>query len=764
VSPLLRITRTALVPFLLILTSGISRAEEETPSGGDAAPDTTVSVAEDEGGGAPADSASAPAAPDSAVTRKFLSTDGSVRVYEEAVPGEGIEGFWWEYDSQADLARLLDKERRDQPLDPLTDAFGFQITMPESIRTLRDSVTAVADSIRAQTIEITSSFNPKLKTTYTEQKDVYRLQNELDTSIPFIGGGTVITRVTDGNEFNESTRKVKDDRTLSSTFNFRYREGTTASFTLSRDDREQKRDTTLESKSGNTALTGQVRFKQDVPVVGSLESSVGLTFSRNSYETRLTDGKTDQLSPKWGIKVSRPVGGNKFGIDYSGNLSRGDREEVRTFDTVDSLGQPVTVKDTTSTTDENLRNKVTASLDAEFDADTKLKLTSGYTVNRQQYISQVDSLSGRQETRTTSEQNVRANLTSKPIEALEVRANAQVRRSERDFDLETVRFSRTLTRSADLDMNYKPWEGARFTVKMERRHEDQDYRTRQAGTVETQKGQIDYRQSILQNVEFQGGYFISLDVHAFDDKEANDNDRDLRTQRGTFTVRYNPWTTFGGSLKMEVRQQESINIDPRKSPDNKTDYTYLITPSYNLRIGKANINGEFTADAKYAVFDFQEDRNNLRRRFSTRQRWQHAFTTRLSTELLGSYEFSDEGAYRKNEFDGRRLFIRSREVRRFNVEARVLYNPLSGIRTQVTYRRYGDDQYVVDEGERTLTSEPRTQEISTGVQLKKSIVKHIRLDLNFSQTQKSGDRVSDFEKRFYTIRAGIEYQPFKRGD
>ena len=41
-------------------------------------------------------------------------------------------------------------------------------------------------------------------------------------------------------------------------------------------------------------------------------------------------------------------------------------------------------------------------------------------------------------------------------------------------------------------------------------------------------------------------------------------------------------------------------------------------------------------------------------------------------------------------------------------------------------------------------------------------LKHVRLDLNFSQTFREGPRVSDLESNYYNIRAEVVYEPFKK--
>jgi hypothetical protein len=100
-------------------------------------------------GSSGSDSSATGAAADSAVVRDEVSTDGAITVFQEAFPGEGIDGFYWVYDPLKDLERLLDTRRRTERLEPLVDPYGFQVAIPESIRALRDSVTAVADSILA---------------------------------------------------------------------------------------------------------------------------------------------------------------------------------------------------------------------------------------------------------------------------------------------------------------------------------------------------------------------------------------------------------------------------------------------------------------------------------------------------------------------------------------------------------------------------------------------------------------------------------------
>jgi hypothetical protein len=692
-----------------------------------------------QGGGAPADSAS---------PRTLVSTDGSVSVFEELVPGEGTDGFWWEFDPAAELERLLDKQRRGEELEPLVDLYGFPLTIPDSIRALRDSVASVADSIRAVTIEVEQRFEPKWKTGYVEIKDDYTLTNDLDVNYPLSSLGTMNVKASTNNTFNQSTRKLRNDRTVTSSFNFLFSERLASSFSVSRVDNEQKRDAVVESNADNTSMTGRVRASNQETrlggvLLGNVEASAGLSANRRNYLTQVSDGYTEQISPNWNFKVVRPAGASQVSFDYTGNVGRARSKETRTEETKDR----------------NANHKVSASAKYDFDEDTRLQVNGSLDRNRFQFISQADSVAGRQETRQQNSESVRVNLTAAPVERLSFRGSADYQRAESRYELEYGRYSDTVTRSANSEVEYESWPGARWLLKLDRRHEDRNYVNLQAGIVEDQKASLDYKQQITPNVDLNASYFASLRSFKFDDNVNNTGDRDLLSQTGTFTIHYTPLQALRTNVRMEVRKAESINIHPEKSSDNKTDHTYLIRPGYNLKIGKANIDGEFQAEARYAVYDFREDDNFLNRRFSTRQKWQHSLTKTISTEFVLTYEINDEGSYRRSEYDGKRRFSRSRELHRFRVSGEVRYTPFKGVNANFLYRQDGDDTYSVSEGSKTQTGESRTQEFTSGLTFKRAIMDHVSLNLDFRQTQKSGDRVRDTEHRFYNIRASLEYTP-----
>ena len=423
---------------------------------------------------AAADSTAAPAAPadSTAVLRKIISTDGAISVFEEARPGEGIEGFWWEYDPVADLQRLLDDDLREQPLEPLVDAYGFNVVLPESILALRDSVTVVADSIRAERIEIDTRFDPRLVSRYNERKDQFTLKHKVDGSVPLGRRGTVSTTVEDQNEFNESTRKVKDDRTLSSAFNYRFGEDLSTSLTVNRSDRTQKRETTLESESEATGVTSRVRAQRTVPLVGQLDTSVGLSFNQNVYRTQRTDGESRQVSPSWTVKTTSDLGVNRLTLDYSGDLARGDRKETISVTTPSDTGL-VTSEEFDEAHDKNLKNKVSAGLESRLDENTTFRLSGLVDLDRQQFLSKVDSLAGQQETRTQASRNLQGQLTAKPLENLEFDAKGRLGLSRREFELNDIQYSQTMSRSADIRIDYDPLEKSGFTLKLERKQQEE---------------------------------------------------------------------------------------------------------------------------------------------------------------------------------------------------------------------------------------------------------------------------------------------------
>lgn len=732
----------------------------------------SVPAAGQEGTGDGGSDESAAAAGDSTQAsgpeRKFLSSDGAIFVFEELRPGEGINGFWWEYDAAADLQRLLDEDRRNRPLDPLTDAFGFEVFAPESILALRDSVRAVADSILAKRVEILTRFDPKLTSRYVENRDTFEFVNELASPIP-LAGGTLQASLTNTDSFNESTRKVKDGRNLNAAFNRRYISGITTSLSLGRNDEQQRRDATLESRSDGTSLAGRLLAERQLGAIGQGGAEIGLSATQTHYETEQTDGESRLFAPSWALRLKRPFGATQASLDYEGRTERGNRAEERDFPVLDDqgnpvldeLGRPVTERRRTETEDRNFMNKLDFGANGDLAGSWKYRLNGSGVRDQMQYIAQADSVAGRQETRTNDTGSVNAHVEGDVWDGLEMKLDGRVAMITYDYEVETAKFSETRSRSADSEILWTPRDGSRVTVKLGRERERRDLLTAQAGIVDKESAGLNWKQDITAKVDITANYDITLDSFVYDDKEANTGDRDLRNQRGVFTIRYGVTKGLDTSVRMDLRKNQTINVNPQKSRENKTDYTYLVNPTYTLRFGGNSINGEFNADARYAVYDFDEDRNFLNRRFSTRQRWQRAWTERVSSEILATYEMLDEGAYRPSEVDGVRRFAKSRETRRSRLETTLLYNPRSWLRARVTFRRDAEDQFAVESAGKERTGEYLTDELTFGCNAKKKFLKAIQLDLDASWSQKQGDRVTDVDRNFYVIRASLVYQPFK---
>ncbi len=736
--------------------------DDESAAAGGAVADSTAadSTAADS---TAADSAAVPANP-----RTLLSTDGAVQVYEELRPGEGINGFWWEYDPRADLERLLDEDLRSRPLDKLTDAFGFQVFAPDSILALRDSVTAVADSILATRVEVKMAFDPKLTSRYTENRDSFDFVNELTSPVP-LPWGTLTTTLREADNFNESTDKVRDDRSLSTTFTRRFGERTSSTITFNRAGTEQRRDDVLESRSNSTSVNARALGQRELGWAGTFSGELGLATGRDTYRTAVTDGESNQLTPNWAAALKRPLPAGNLSLDYKGSADRGTRRENResvvlgedNFPVLGPDGEPLTEILVTETDDRNLTNNLQFSGDTKLGPIWTLRMAGGLLRDRTQYIAQEDSVAGRQETRWNTSDNANVHLEGKPWTGFELKLDGRVTRSGFDYDLERGKFSRTTSGGTDAEVRWSPAEGSNWTVKMGRNREDRNSLTSQAGIVDKESANLNWRQILTDAVDFTANYDVTVDSFVFDDKVANTGDRDLRNQRGIFTVNYTVNPALSTAIKMDLRKNDTVNINAQKSRENKSDYTYIISPTYSLRVGPNSVTGEFSADARYAVYDFDEDRNFLTRRFATRQRWQRSLTEHVTSDVLGTYEISDEGAYRRGE-DGVRRFARSREVHRFRIETQILYTLPWGLQFRTLYRRDGDNQYTVTDGEERSTGRPRTDEFSLGVSGKKRFLRSILTDLDASWTRKAGDRVTDVDRRFFTIRLSLEYQPFRR--
>jgi hypothetical protein len=282
----------------------------------------------------------------------------------------------------------------------------------------------------------------------------------------------------------------------------------------------------------------------------------------------------------------------------------------------------------------------------------------------------------------------------------------------------------------------------------------------QSGLVFAHKASVDYAHTITGNVSASAGYFVTMDSFEFDDPVANTGDRDLKKEKGLFIVNYVPpvagMTTM---LTVDVRKDQTVNIDATKSGTNRDDYTYIITPAYTWNVGSATITGDFNADVRYQIFPFVGEEDALTRRFSMGQRWQHQFTPKTSSDVLWNYEYTDQGAYPIE--DGHRRFARTGELRRLKLEMRLLYSPLKNLKTNVKYRRDSDDVFSVRDGETVLTSEPTTTEFSFGIDYRKRVTRHVALDVVFEQSHKDGALATAIERRFYNIRASLKYRPFK---
>ncbi|MGH2571672.1 MAG: hypothetical protein ACRDGR_10620, partial [bacterium] len=701
--------------------------------------------------------------PDTTSTRPLISTDGSVSVYEEATPGEGIEGFWWEFNAAAELARLLDKDRREDRLDPIVDRFGFELVIPDSIRDLRDSVFAVADSILDATIETSTPFDPRISSSYTEQKDVYAWTNELETSIPMTQAGSVVVKGTVRNDFNESTKVYKNNRDLATTFNYHFDQGIATTFGVTRTGNLQERDDIRENEGTNTAVTGSVHAIRESTSWGKLETGFGASVNEQNYATAITDGRSENLTPDWNVKYNRPWGAGDVTVDYRGKRGRARRTETSRTLTgeVGGDGLPIETITTTDADERNLANN--ASLAANWDVNeySKVRFIGSFSRDSFQYLSQADTLRGRQETRRQLARSTRLAYDTKPSERIDFKTSFEIRQNETNYDLETARFTRTTAKIGDVTLIYQPWHPGKFTVKLFSQEEDREYVSDQSGLVYAQKASADYEHLITANVTATAGYFVTLDSFFFDDPASNTGDRDLKREKGLFTVNYVPpvdgMTT---KLTVDIRKDQTVNIHATRAGTNRDDYTYIITPEYTWKTGRASITGDFNADVRYKLFPFLSEDDELTRRFSMGQRWQHQFTGKTSTDLLWNYEFTDQGGYPLGA-DGHRRFARSGELRRLKLELKLLYSPLPNLKTNVRYRRDSDDVYSIRDGERDLTSEPTTKEFSFGVDFRKRITPHVSFDVVFEQSHKEGALATSIERRFYNIRASLKYRPFK---
>jgi hypothetical protein len=196
-------------------------------------------------------------------------------------------------------------------------------------------------------------------------------------------------------------------------------------------------------------------------LLGDLDLGIGVSTSRRNYENRALDGQSELLTPDWNAKLRSTVAGGKVDLSYTGNAQKGTREETRTITELDSEGNVIASRDTTdSTSDSNSKNRLNLTIDRKFEKAT-MTITGGAGKDRFQFISQLDSLAGQQETRTQSDQTARVRLDVTPREGLKFVMDGSVSENESDYLLDRGRFTQTSKRDANADITYNdPLQGA----------------------------------------------------------------------------------------------------------------------------------------------------------------------------------------------------------------------------------------------------------------------------------------------------------------
>ena len=220
-----------------------------------------------------------------------------------------------------------------------------------------------------------------------------------------------------------------------------------SSFSLRRNNDQQKREGVVESRSDGTSLNGRIVATEKTRL-GDVTADVGIARNNNGYGTEVTEGSTKQFSPSWHANFARGADVGKLSLDYTGHQDAGRRSESRTRPLLDEnglpvhdeQGQPLTTIEHSETQDRNFGNKLDFAADRKLSAAWIGRLNGTYGTEQTQFIAPEDSLAGRQETRTNGTQVLRAHVEGKPMQGLEMVLEGDRNRNLSDYELGTEKF------------------------------------------------------------------------------------------------------------------------------------------------------------------------------------------------------------------------------------------------------------------------------------------------------------------------------------
>ena len=309
---------------------------------------------------------------------------------------------------------------------------------------------------------------------------------------------------------------------------------------------------------------------------------------------------------------------------------------------------------------------------------------------------------------------------------------------------------------------YKYTTSGRLDFEIERRENDVDFGPQSLSSyLEEERGvRAAVFQSISDSVKVSVKGMGSLKQRFYKKKDANPRDADYLYYSLLADLDARLPLNIVTGVKFTFKQYQTINIAPSLSGDNRTDYTYWVSPRFTLRPATwVEIGQEYEIKMEFTDFTFKENENYLDRTTIMNTNAKFRFLDcRLS--VRHRYQFIDTGSYLRPPDGGERLYGPTSESFDQRMDFRLDYTPVPDFTlfTHSNYRFQESNRLgTVNGGFGVISSSYYDSgEMMLGASRTTKVTKYGKFDFNIAWVKRFGPNLTPERREFWDIDMNLE--------
>ncbi len=527
--------------------------------------------------------------------------------------------------------------------------------------------------------------------------------------------------------------RVSRTRSSSNGVDFRVAEGLTMGFDVSRNWSE---DATGGATGSKERLQEglEIRATYNTVFLDVLNTKIvaGAGKEDREYSDVVSKGNTERISASFDF---HPIEDLATTFSYSGNLRISDSEQGGF-----------------RSRDRNIDENVNATANYAFGENQRINFTVSGHRTEAQYPS-----GGAQETRTMNDRSVGINTDLQFFSGFKVGVKFNGNDARTAYAREPDRDNRKSGHGLQIVIPKRDLLlGFRGNVTIQDDQKRNEFTSPQTGTTTKHAvlGGLDRDLGPRSTMNLKGR--MELIRYEFDDKIRNTRDKDLLNQVVQMNLSYTP-RVLTANLSAEYKRAEQISIMPASAADNNTRHTYSVRPKFSVKLWRSvKVSQSYNLSANYTLYHTDEERNLLVRTASLMTSIRYPLIPGLRLDLSHDYNLQDQGGYQKDRVGVNRYAKASEtERQRFSIRTGFQFGSLSAnISQSFEYRK----QWSFRAGERTLKYDASSIDISGDVSASFDIGDRTSGNISLKQTQRSGQRLSENEKKFWNVNGKLTYR------